>query len=510
MDAPRTQRRDRRRPRARDRIRLAVIATALCSALCCLACASTATAAAVVKSIDAKPSAFVPDWDGHHDQSVIRFTLGQRSHVVVRIVDARGRIVASADSGVLDAGTRETTWDGRDAHGRVLAPGAYRVRIDATPASPAMAQGRTNAARATSREVIITLQRPTVTLTRVQLSRTAIGKATRSASTSARFTLSRRASVSAAIVDSNGAVIRSLASGGRPAGVTTVSWNGRASNGARVADGMYELVVAATGGGRPTTTSRVPVRVDLVPPTFAGPTRVTATVAGSVVTIPLGLRASEDGTVLVRFGRRTFTVPVSQGANTVKLAGTKLGIVATAAARTVSVRVLLRDGAGNASSRTVDVKVPARARVVTSVPPSTGSGGGSDNGSTTPASGSWPWPTIGVVTSEFGKRWGRMHEGVDIGAATGTPIHPAIAGTVAFVGSYGGYGNLVIVDHGGGITTRYGHMSRFGSFAVGTRVSHDDVIGYVGCTGSCTGPHLHFEVRVNDVAKNPRGYLVAS
>ncbi len=130
------------------------------------------------------------------------------------------------------------------------------------------------------------------------------------------------------------------------------------------------------------------------------------------------------------------------------------------------------------------------------------SSGSSD--STRSASG-FIWPVSGPVVSPFGMRWGRMHEGIDIGAGYGTPIAAAASGTVIYAGWMGGYGNLIIIDHGGGIATAYGHQS---SFAVGGGlVSQGQVIGYVGCTGHCFGPHLHFEVRVNGSPVDPLGYL---
>ena len=116
------------------------------------------------------------------------------------------------------------------------------------------------------------------------------------------------------------------------------------------------------------------------------------------------------------------------------------------------------------------------------------------------------WPLRGPVTSEYGSRWGRMHEGIDISGSTGTPIRAAKAGEVIFVGQQGGYGNMTLVDHGGGMVTAYPHQSRFGT-SEGAQVAQGQVIGYVGCTGSCTGPHLHFEVRVNGAPQNPRRYL---
>jgi murein DD-endopeptidase MepM/ murein hydrolase activator NlpD len=127
------------------------------------------------------------------------------------------------------------------------------------------------------------------------------------------------------------------------------------------------------------------------------------------------------------------------------------------------------------------------------------------SGSGSPSASGFIWPVGGPVVSPFGWRWGRMHEGVDIAAGYGTPIAAAASGTVIFAGWMGGYGNLIIVDHGGGIATAYAHQS---SFAVGGGpVSQGQTIGYVGCTGHCYGPHLHFEVRVNGSAVDPLGYL---
>jgi len=98
----------------------------------------------------------------------------------------------------------------------------------------------------------------------------------------------------------------------------------------------------------------------------------------------------------------------------------------------------------------------------------------------------------------------RAHRGVDYAAPTGTPIRAAGDGKVLFRGVQGGYGNTIVLQHGGNITTLYGHMSRFGSARAGARVNQGDVIGYVGKSGLATGPHLHYEYRVNGVHRNPR------
>jgi murein DD-endopeptidase MepM/ murein hydrolase activator NlpD len=98
----------------------------------------------------------------------------------------------------------------------------------------------------------------------------------------------------------------------------------------------------------------------------------------------------------------------------------------------------------------------------------------------------------------------RAHKGVDYAAPTGTPIWAAGDGRIQFAGRKGGYGNVVMIDHGKGISTVYGHMSRFGKSArAGRSVKQGDIIGYVGMTGAATGPHLHYEYRVKGVHKNP-------
>ena len=101
-----------------------------------------------------------------------------------------------------------------------------------------------------------------------------------------------------------------------------------------------------------------------------------------------------------------------------------------------------------------------------------------------------------------------MHQGIDIGVPSGTPIHAAAAGTVIYCGWEEGYGNFVVIDHGGNLATAYGHQSSI-AVACGQQVAQGQVIGYAGCTGHCTGPHVHFEVRINGNPVDPMGYLLA-
>ena len=116
------------------------------------------------------------------------------------------------------------------------------------------------------------------------------------------------------------------------------------------------------------------------------------------------------------------------------------------------------------------------------------------------------WPLRGSVTSPYGYRWGRLHAGIDISAGTGTPIRAAKGGTVIFSGTMSGYGNCVVIDHGGGFSTLYAHQSRV-AVGDGAGVSQGQVIGAVGSTGHSTGPHLHFETRVGGSPQNPMRYL---
>lgn len=136
---------------------------------------------------------------------------------------------------------------------------------------------------------------------------------------------------------------------------------------------------------------------------------------------------------------------------------------------------------------------------------------GRTSGAATVSQGGMAWPTSGPVTSGYGWRthpiFGtrRFHSGIDIGAPSGQSVGAAAPGTVIFAGVKGGYGNTVIIDHGGGIATLYGHLSSIS--AGGGSVSGRQTVGRVGCTGYCTGPHLHFEVRVNGEPQNPMRWL---
>jgi len=148
-----------------------------------------------------------------------------------------------------------------------------------------------------------------------------------------------------------------------------------------------------------------------------------------------------------------------------------------------------------------------RRRQATPPPPAPGAAASAGRSEGAKVSGSgMQWPVKGSVTSVFGMRWGRMHTGIDIAAPNGTPIYAAKGGTVIMAGFNGGYGNCVIIDHGGGLSTLYAHQSRI-AVGDGAVLKAGDRVGSVGSTGNSTGNHLHFETRVGGAAQNPMRYL---
>jgi murein DD-endopeptidase MepM/ murein hydrolase activator NlpD len=180
------------------------------------------------------------------------------------------------------------------------------------------------------------------------------------------------------------------------------------------------------------------------------------------------------------------------------------------------------------SERSVSIPVPAprtrtftKPSVATAEPyfsrPSSGSEAGEHNlpDDRLPVTGTtiigFAWPAQGKLTSRFGRRWGRMHRGIDIAAPVGTPIYAAADGVVIDAGWHsGGYGNLVEIRHSDGTTTRYAHNSRI-RVATGQQVRQGQQIADMGSTGRSTGPHLHFEIRPQGAgAVNPIAFLPSS
>jgi murein DD-endopeptidase MepM/ murein hydrolase activator NlpD len=122
------------------------------------------------------------------------------------------------------------------------------------------------------------------------------------------------------------------------------------------------------------------------------------------------------------------------------------------------------------------------------------------------------WPVLGHVTDAFGARLdpfsgeGAFHTGVDVATDYGAPVHATADGVITLANNHAGYGRLVVVDHGFGITTWYAHLSAFSAIA-GARVKRGEVIGYTGISGRSTGPHVHYEVRMNNAPVNPWRYM---
>src|SRR5271170_8009326 len=125
------------------------------------------------------------------------------------------------------------------------------------------------------------------------------------------------------------------------------------------------------------------------------------------------------------------------------------------------------------------------------------------------------WPVMGHITDSFGERLdpfsgeGAFHTGVDVASDYGAPVHATADGVVTIVENHAGYGRLVVIDHGFGITTWYAHLSSFSAIG-GTRIKRGEVIGYTGISGRSTGPHVHYEVRVNNAPVNPWRYMKAT
>ena len=126
----------------------------------------------------------------------------------------------------------------------------------------------------------------------------------------------------------------------------------------------------------------------------------------------------------------------------------------------------------------------------------------SSSSSSSSSSSGFIVPTSGYMSSPYGQRWGRLHAGVDIANDTGTPIYASKAGTVVRSGWYSGYGKCVDIDHGNGVVTRYGHNSVL-KVSVGQKVSQGQLIALMGSTGNSTGPHCHFEIRINGSPIDP-------
>ena len=488
------------------------------------ASAGGATAAPVVlpavSSAAASPTSFVANWDGETDSTDITYRVDTRSTVTVAVLDARGRVRVVLERATRATGSYGVSWDGRDGRGVVLPDGTYRVRVSAAPvgaAAPARVGGVATAAAARSgarlvrarRDVAVVLRQPDVAVRAVRLTRGAIGRAKSLGATRASYVLTTPAFVNAAIVDASGHVWRTLATGRRAKGAQAAAWGGYDAAGRPVPDGMYDVLVAASSGGKPTTTLRVPIRVDRTLPTLTAPKTLRAAISSGDAVLPLDVAVDEASTLRIKVGSRGVKVAAAAGTRRFSIRGTTLGIVPGKRPRVVPVFVSATDATGNVRAARVAVTVPAvvHASRPPAAPPKTTRPSGPGV-----ATGRFAWPVAMpiTITSPFGRRWGANHNGIDIGKDRGTPIHAAAAGRASYVGPMDGYGNVVIVDHPNSVQTYYAHMDATAAgLVVGDAVDVGTLLGVVGCTGHCTGDHLHFEVRVGGVARDPMQYLPA-
>lgn len=319
--------------------------------------------------------------------------------------------------------------------------------------------------------------------------------------------------------------MRNLPSGYRAAGTTPFRWDGRDDRGRPVRDGHYELWMTGSSSRMPTNTVTVPVRVDTRRPSIRpAHDRLFTRVIGTGLRVRLAVSVDEPGYLVVRTirGRRRggTRVPVERGVTRLTLTNWQLGMARSVGPGAYRVTLTVTDQGGNATTRHILVTVRSQqARPSPGVTPTPTTPAPPTGPSTPPTSPTSPtpptapaptgrlqWPVDGQLTSPFGPRDGRLHTGIDIGMPSGSQIVAADEGVVTFAGTMNGYGNLVIVEHPNGLVTYYAHQSRIVA-VTGTIVARGQVIGYVGSTGHSTGPHLHFEVRVGGVPKDPLSYL---
>lgn len=502
-------------PRIATMRRLLLLVAAACASLAVPSLASAAAAAPVALDASLSATSFVPAWDGETDSVVVRVGVRETSAVTVTVIDARGVVRRSlARNAVVRAdATWQVHWDGRDDQGVVVGAGVYRLSVRASVPQASRAGHRAVAARSAERILALTVDTPKVSLDALSVTSAAVGSVAAHRLVSAAARMSGRGTLAAVVTTADGLVVRNLVRGERRKGRVTFAWDGKSDVGARVADGRYVLLVAASTGGMPTTTLQAPLVVDGVAPVMrmAGSV-LRARVVGNHLVVRLPLRVGEAGSVHVRRAggsTREARRAVRRGRQFIDVDLGLLGVAGRARPSRTRLRVTLMDAAGNTTMRTVTVLVPrVRGRHI-SLPaqPSQPSTPAPSTPSTPAPSSFHPaWPIAGPVTSGFGNRKGEFHQGIDIGAPVGTPITAASDGIVSFAGTAGGYGNLVIVDHPGGISTAYAHQSSI-SVIVGQVVTRGVVIGHVGMTGHTTGPHLHFEIRVNGSAQDPMPFM---
>ncbi|MFP5450155.1 MAG: M23 family metallopeptidase [Thermoleophilia bacterium] len=273
----------------------------------------------------------------------------------------------------------------------------------------------------------------------------------------------------------------------------------------RVATGVAVVAALAAGASQAASQVEVPTRsadrVGSAPaPTAAAPTSPAAAPRASApTTVTLRLRLGSRGAAVRQLQRALRVRGYRVSVDGVYGRGTR------AAVRALQRRMKLRPtGAADAAllkRLRIKIRRAASAPLASpAIPVPVGTI------SRPPSAQGFIWPVAGTLTSNYGPRWGRMHQGIDVAAPIGRPIAAAAPGTVMVAGWKNGYGQTVVIDHGNGISTAYAHQAAIG-VSVGQSVGQGAIIGVVGNTGNSTGPHLHFEVRINGVATDPLPFL---
>jgi murein DD-endopeptidase MepM/ murein hydrolase activator NlpD len=442
-------------------------------------------------------ASFVPDWDGETDTTAVVVEHRAPGRLLVHVTTAEGSVVRTLVHRRVKRPARRTFyWDGRTRTGTVAPIGTYRFVVRFTPDPSASGGSGAQVQTSMLRSAAMQLQANPLAIRVLGTTRGVMSRRAGTDSTGVRIRLSRPASVSAVVTDAAGRVVKSLLAGDLRAGVATIPWDARDADGSAVADGRYTVRVAASAGQRPTTTQRVPVRIDSAPPVarVLGSATVTGQFRSGRVYIPIRVASSEVARMQITgSGGHAYRTRVPAGASRLLVRGGLIGIRPGVQARMHRVSIRLEDAAGNVRTLRVQVRVRARVQPEPETPAPSIIGG---------TAGGWIWPARGCLSSPYGPRGASFHYGLDVAAPTGTPTYAARAGTVSFAGTMSGYGNIVIVEHPGGVSTRYAHLSRI-DVSIGDIVARGQVVGLIGSTGRSTGPHLHFEIRVGEVAKDP-------
>ncbi|MBC7644678.1 MAG: hypothetical protein H7123_06100, partial [Thermoleophilia bacterium] len=279
-------------------------------------------------------TSFVADWDGEEDSTRITVNTRVNVRIAVEIQTPKGVVIRSLYRGQL-RGARDVFWDGRANNGAVAAAGSYRFiarRIGMRTRDAALS---VNAPAVRP----VALVEPNLSIASLSLTRGLLSSVAGRDRTVIKYRLTTPGSVSAAIAAPNGDIVRQLFVGRSKVGTSALVWDGRSNSGVMLADGSYELLVAASSGGHmPTNTQSAPVRIDTQAPTVATAARLQARLAKGRITVPFSLTAGEGGIVkIIGTGGHRVVTTTLVGAHNLSLSGASLGLVARSRAVTSTV-----------------------------------------------------------------------------------------------------------------------------------------------------------------------------